>query len=183
VSGRVWFRPRADWTFQASSGRLVDPEQLEPGVIVRSTASASWTRMHGADFSSITAAYGRNDTDHGARDAVLVEAAHHAAMHTVYARFEAVQAEIALLLDDEIAAGPAAALRDRVYAFTIGGVRDVLRAHGFEGGFGADVSAYGVPSTLESAYTAHPISFQVYFRLRPPAGGMGRMWDRWMARP
>src|SRR5262245_58527078 len=44
-SGRLWFKPRRDWEIQVSSGRLTDPEQLEPGHnVVRTTASASWTR-------------------------------------------------------------------------------------------------------------------------------------------
>ncbi|PYR11440.1 MAG: hypothetical protein DMF99_08025 [Acidobacteria bacterium] len=63
VSGRVWYRPSDEWEFQASSGRLKTPEELEPGDIVRSTLSASWTQKNGAAISSVTAAYGRNNTD------------------------------------------------------------------------------------------------------------------------
>src|SRR3989441_3313715 len=43
-SGRLWYRPNGEWELQASSGHLKSPEALEPGNIVRSTASASWTR-------------------------------------------------------------------------------------------------------------------------------------------
>jgi hypothetical protein len=88
-SGRLWFNVNSEWTLQASSGRLKDPEQLEPGNIVRSTASISWTRKNGPDVSSVTAAYGRNDSDHGARNAVLVEAARKAGLNSLYGRFEA----------------------------------------------------------------------------------------------
>ena len=42
-SGRVWFKPNDEWEFQASRGRLEDPEELEPGDTIRSTLSASWT--------------------------------------------------------------------------------------------------------------------------------------------
>src|SRR4029077_8148328 len=59
-SGRLWYRPNDEWEFQASSGRLVAPEELEPGNIVRSTASASWTQKNGAAISSVTAGFGRN---------------------------------------------------------------------------------------------------------------------------
>ena len=52
VSGRVWYRPSDEWEFQASSGRLKTPEELEPGDIVRSTLSASWTQKNGAAMSS-----------------------------------------------------------------------------------------------------------------------------------
>jgi hypothetical protein len=68
-------------------------------------------------------------------------------------------------------------------AFTLGGVRDVLAWRGFEGGFGADVTFYGVPAALQQAYSAHPASFHVFFRLRPPAGAMGRMWNMRMSQP
>src|SRR4029077_17080545 len=32
-SGRLWYRPNDEWEFQASSGRLKEPEQLDPGNI------------------------------------------------------------------------------------------------------------------------------------------------------
>jgi hypothetical protein len=60
-SGRLWYRPTSTWELQVSSGRLKDPEVLEPGHVVRTTASAQWTRVQGDDVS-VTVAYGRNDT-------------------------------------------------------------------------------------------------------------------------
>src|SRR6185503_10463160 len=99
-SGRVWYRPNGEWELQASSGRLKEPEQLEPGNIVRSTVSGSWTRQNGPAISSVTAMYGRNRTDHGGRSAFLLEGARHAGMNTIYGRFEAVQVETALLQTD-----------------------------------------------------------------------------------
>jgi hypothetical protein len=182
-SGRVWYKPNDEWELQASSGRLKSPEELEPGNIVRSTASLSWTRKHGAAISSATAAFGRNDTDHGARHAFLVEGARHAGMNTLYGRFEAVQVETALLQTDVVPEGPAADVEDPVFAFTLGGVRDVLNWRGFEGGIGADVSFYGVPNALQPIYSSHPVSFHVFFRLKPPAGAMGRMWNMRMSQP
>jgi hypothetical protein len=179
-SGRVWFRPNDEWELQASSGRLISPEALEPGNIVRSTASASWTGHNGA---SITAGYGRNDTDHGALSAFFVEGSRHIHMHTIYGRFEARQVETALLQTDQVIAGPAADVKDPVLAFTVGGVRDILTWHGFEGGIGADISLYGVPTALQPVYSAHPVSFHIFFRLRPPAGAMGRMVNMRMSQP
>src|SRR5204862_4390700 len=110
----------------ASSGRLEDPEQLEPGNIVRSTASVSWTRKNGQAISSVTAAFGRNDTDHGSRTAMLVEGSRHEDLNTFYGRFEAVQVETALLQTDTVIEGLAAGLKDPVFAFTVGAVRDIV---------------------------------------------------------
>ena len=182
-SGRLWYRPNDEWEVQASSGRLKDAEQLEPGTIVRSTVSASWTRKNGMAISSVTAAYGRNNTLHGDRSAVFVEGARHADGNTLYGRFEAVQVETSLLQTDTVVEGPAADLKNPVFAFTVGGVRDIGVWRGFEGGVGADVSVYGVPDALQSLYSAHPVSFHVFFRLRPPAGSMGRMWNMRMSQP
>jgi hypothetical protein len=182
-SGRLWYKPHNEWEFQVSSGRLKSPEALEPGHIVRSTTSASWTRQNGPAIMSVTAGYGRNDTDHGARQAFFIEGARHAGANTLYGRFEALQVETALLQTDVVAEGPAADVRSPVFAFTAGGARDVLAWHAFEGAIGADVTLYGVPDALQPMYSAHPVSFHVFFRLRPPAGAMGRMWNMRMSQP
>jgi hypothetical protein len=181
-SGRLWYRPNDEWELQASSGRLKNPEALEPGNIVRSTASASWTRKNGQAISSVTAALGHNDTDHGGRRAFFVEGSHHLDLNTFYGRFEAVQTETALLQTDAVLDGPAADVKNPVFAFTVGGVRD-LDWRSFQGGLGADVTVYGVPDALQPMYSAHPVSFHVFFRLRPPAGSMGRMWNMRMSQP
>jgi hypothetical protein len=182
-SGRVWYRPDEQWELQVSSGRLKDPEELEPGIIVRSTASASWTTKNGAAMSSATIAVGRNDTDHGTRHALLVEAARRADLRTLFLRLEALQVETALLQTDRVVEGAAADVKNPVLAVTVGGVRDVLAWRGFEGGIGADISVYGVPDALRPMYGSHPISFHLFFRLRPPAGPMGRMWNMRMSQP
>jgi hypothetical protein len=134
-------------------------------------------------MSSVTAAYGRNNTDHGARNAFFVEGARRANLNTFYGRFEAVQVETALLQMDVAPQGAAADAKDPVFAFTAGGVRDLFKVRGFEGGLGADVSFYGVPDALRPLYSPHPVSFHIFFRLRPPAGAMGRMWNMRMSQP
>jgi hypothetical protein len=183
VSGRLWLKPTPEWEFQISTGHLISPEQLEPGNIERTTASASWTQRNASDISSVTIGYGQNDTDHGTRHAVFVEGSRHVGVNTIYGRFEGLQVETALLQTDLVLEGPLADVKDPVFAFTAGGVRDVWQVHGFEGGFGADVTFYGVPTSLQPAYGAHPVSLHAFFRLRPPAGSMGRMWNMRMSQP
>ncbi len=182
VSGRIWFRPTPAWEIQASSGRLKAPEALEPGNIVRSTASVSWTRASGVNVTAMTAAYGRNDTEQGARGAVLLEGARRMSRNTWYGRWETLQVETALLQTGSVGEGLSAGVRDPIHALTIGGVRDVIEAFGVEGGFGADVTWHGVPNDLRSAYGAHPASFHLFFRVRPKAGAMGPMWNMRMGR-
>ena len=42
---------------------------------------------------------------------------------------------------------------------------------------------YAVPPALKATHGDHPVSFQIFFRLRPPVGAMGRMWNMRMSQP
>jgi hypothetical protein len=64
----------------------------------------------------------------------------------------------------------------------VGAVRDLVNWRGFEGALGAAATVYAVPEVLRSAYGNHPVSFQLFFRLRPPAP-MGRMLNMRMSQP
>ncbi len=183
ASARVWFRPTDAWEFQASTGHLVDPEELEPGNIERTTASASWLNRNDPDFSAITIGYGVNAAEHGTRQAVFAEGTRHVGLNSIFLRAESLQVETNVLLTDTAPAHDREAERkDIVSALTLGGVRDILRWRGFEGGLGAAVTFYAVPEVLKPGYGRRPVSWQLFFRLRPPARG-GRMWNMTMARP
>jgi hypothetical protein len=96
---------------------------------------------------------------------------------------EVLQVETDLLLSDAIPqTHDAVARKDVVGAVTVGGVRDLMRWRGFEGGLGAALTLYAVPASLRISHGAHPVSFQLYFRLRPPASG-GRLWNMRMSQP
>lgn len=164
-SGRVWFRPAAGWELQVSSGRLVEPEELEPGNIVRTTASLSWTRVMGENVTGLTAAYGRNDAEHGLEQALLVEAARQAGVRAFYTRFEMSKIESGV-----------------VTAITGGVVWNLLRAFGVEGGLGADATLHWTPESARAEYGGHPKSFHVFFRIRPRTSS-GRMWNMRMTTP
>jgi len=154
VSGRLWYRPSTEWEFQVSSGRLVDPEQLEPGNIVRTTASAAWTRKDGDDFFAVTAGAGRNDTGHGSRNAVFVEGTRRRGTNSMYGRFEALQTETST---------------GTVVAATGGAARDVFEMSGLSGAIGADATWYRAPDASSNGYGPHPFGVHVFFRLRPAA--------------
>ena len=166
-SVRAWYEPSPEWQFQISHGDLKQPEALEPGDLRRTTASGSWFRRRGDGFSAVTIAAGRNDTDHGAFNAVLAEATERRGNNSFYGRLELAQKETV----------------SQVTALTLGAVRDLSRWRGFEIGIGGDVTGYLVPDEARTAYGAHPISFHVFVRVRPPAGHMGRMWNMRMTKP
>ena len=60
----------------------------------------------------------------------------------------------------------------RIGAYTFGGVRDLIQRnlvddHAWQLGVGADVTFYSKPGVLDVAYGDHPLSFQVFLRMRP----------------
>jgi hypothetical protein len=184
VSGRVWYRPAERWEVQVSTGHLVEPEALEPGNIQRTTASASWFKTAGSDFSAATIGFGVNASHDANRQAVFGEFTRHAGRNSVFGRAESVQVETSLLINDTVPTDEhEAAETDTVGALTAGFVRDVVKWRGFEGGLGAAVTFYAVPEALKPTHGDHPVSFQVFFRLRVPSGPMGRMWNMRMAQP
>jgi hypothetical protein len=61
-------------------------------------------------------------------------------------------------------------------------VSDVVKVRGFEGALWGEVTLYAVPEALRSTHGDHPVSFQFFFRLRPPAPA-GRMWNMRMSPP
>jgi hypothetical protein len=183
VSTRLWYKPSPAWELQVSTGHLKDPEEVEPGNIQRTTASASWMKENGPDMTAVTVGYGVNDTDHGTRHAVLAEATHRRGATAGFSRFELLQPEIAVLLRDAGSHSEEAGTgRPSLTAFTAGAVRDLVNWRGFEGALGAAATVYAVPEVLRSAYGNHPVSFQLFFRLRPPAP-MGRMLNMRMSQP
>ena len=196
VSGRVWWRPNDHWEFQVSTARLKEPEALEPGDVTRTTASASWFRREASDFTAVTIGYGRNGRDTASSSGFFAEGTRHFGFNSAYGRLEVQQVETAIFVSKTGASGISPPVtcpsvvhcigesdaRDRVRAFTVGGVRDVVRTRGFELGIGADVTAYGVPESLEAAYGSSPVSVHLFLRLRLPAP-TGRMWNMWMSQP
>ena len=202
VAGRIWYKPNDHWEFQLSSASLTEPEALEHGDITRTTASAAWFKKTGDNFTAATAAYGQNSKAHGTQHSFLAEGTRRVGMNSVFGRLEAHQLETATLalginpdqLSASVALPPACPSLvhcvggldsedlSRVFAFTLGGVRDVMRWRGVEGGIGAGVTFYGVPQSLKPTHGDHPVSLQVFFRLRPPAP-MGRMWNMRMSQP
>jgi hypothetical protein len=181
VSARLWYKPTPGWELQVSTGRLVEPEELEHGNVQRTTVSASWTRLAGPDLTAVTLGYGVNATDHGRRNAFFAEATRRIGPTAAYGRVELLQPETeALLAGATVPSG--ADLTSPLAAFTLGAVRDVVKGRRFEGAVGAGVTFYAVPDVLKPTHGSHPVSFQVFFRLRPPAG-MGRMWNMRMSQP
>jgi hypothetical protein len=184
VSARVWYRPAPGWELQASSGRLVDPEELHHGNIVRTTASASYFAGDDAHMIAATVGVGMNHTDETTRHAAFGELTRVWGRTTGSARLELVQVESDLLRFAALPETPdSEARRDLIGALTLGALREIAQVKKASAAIGAAVTVYAVPDRLRPEYGRRPLSFQVFVQLRPPTGGMGRMWNMRMAAP
>ena len=183
-SARGWYRPNDEWTMQVSHGLLNEPEPLEPGDVRRTTASASWIRRSGPRWSAATFAYGRNDKHGDVYHAGLAETTLAFGRTSVYGRLEAVNVETDVLRfgTPSFVGGRKAHVADdlgridTVGALTLGAVRTISRVANWDFGAGGDVTFYSVPGVLRPTHGDSPVSFHVFFRIRPPAP-MGRMVD------
>ncbi len=181
-AARVWFKPRADWAFQVSRGKLIEPEQLEEGNVTRTTASGSWFRQTAQGLQAVTAGYGVNAAHGEHRQGVFGELTLERQPYSFSGRVDLQQVETGVLRTGEIPHDDHHREPARtVAAVTIGGTRRVATWRGFEGDAGAHVTFYGVPVALKPTHGSRPVSFQLFFRLRLPTGGAERMWNMRMS--
>jgi hypothetical protein len=182
-AGRVWFRPTGNLALQVSSGRLSEPEELVPGDAVRSTISGSWFRSRSEGFDAVTAGYGVTSAHDELRHGTFGEVTTTRRTMALSARLELQQVETELLISGGAPhdADPAGHAPSNVFALTFSGSHRLFTWRGFEGAVGAGFTAYRVPDALRATHGEHPLSFQVFARVRLPAGPMGRMWNMVMS--
>jgi hypothetical protein len=63
----------------------------------------------------------------------------------------------------------------RIGAYTFGGARDIWNTEKTSFAIGSDLTFYSKPSTLDSIYGSNPVSWKVFFRLRPAPMNMSSM--------
>jgi hypothetical protein len=175
VSGRVWFRPTPAWSFQVSSGRLVDPEPAAPSTVIRTTVSGAWFRARTDGFVALTAGYGANREPEGTHHALFGEFSRQAGATTISTRIEFVQPDTELLLTGQPSdAAPSELRTETVAALTLALLRRVVSSRAIEISAGVSATANAVPDSLQPEYGIRPLGFQVYVQLRP---GSPRMWN------
>lgn len=167
-SGRAFIVPNANWTAQYSVGRLEHPEALEAGSQWRETASVEYNRnlLHskiGAGHWATSLIWGRVhkiSTDTTLNSYLLESTLNFRQRNYVFSRLELVD-------KDELF--PQAALHPvcRIGAYTFGGERDLVQNRAWQLGLGSDVTFYSKPAALDASYGSHPVSFQIFLRVRP----------------
>jgi hypothetical protein len=158
---RGTWTPTPKWSAQISTGHLENPEAAEPGNVQRTTASLShFTALHGGDIAT-SVIYGRNDKQDADTNSITAETNwRFNESNYVTGRLEFVEKD-ELGVDDNV---------HTIRALTVGYTKDVYRTPLLLAGIGGNVTLYGIPSALESAYGSRPRSFYIFARLRNRSG-------------
>jgi hypothetical protein len=161
-AARVWYFPTKNWAAQVSTGRITHPEALEPGDQLRTTASLSYSKPIGDGSWSSSLVWGRNHytaTQQNGNSFLLESEGPIRKMNLITGRLELVDKNE---LFPGVAGGPTA----RVLAVTGGYTRDFPLFKNLQSGLGANLTVYRVPGNIQSEYGNHPVSANVYLRLR-----------------
>ena len=159
-----------NWTAQYSYGRLEHPEALEPGSQRRQTASVEYVLpfaagMLGPGSWSTSAVWGRvhkDFNDHTLNGYLLESTLNFKTRNYAFSRLELVD-------KDELFPSDPSEPSFRIGAYTFGGERDLIQRRLWQLAFGADLTFYSKPSSLNMSYGTNPVSFQLFLRVRPGA--------------
>jgi hypothetical protein len=180
-SVRLWFAPNSNWSMQVSHGFLKNPEALEPGDVRRTTASISYNRKFERGNWASSLIWGRNHESH---DSEIFNLNGYVAESTVkfldrnyfYTRLELADKNQLLRAVDRVSLG----ITDdhpsfRIGAYTFGGARDIWNTEKTSLAIGSDLTFYSKPSLLDPIYGSNPVSWKLFFRLRPSQMNMSAM--------
>jgi hypothetical protein len=171
-STRLTVNPAQDWSFQYSIAQLHSPEALQPTEDVRRmTASLMYNRpIHGGNWNSMIL-WGRNQSlsDGNVGNAYLFESTlRFLDRNYAWTRIENADRTNELLVGETaLPSGFVERYFTRVQAYTAGYDREVARAWHVSIAIGGQVTLYGVPAVLETAYGSHPIGVVAFLKVRP----------------
>jgi hypothetical protein len=170
-SARLSWTPTANWSAQASAGRLHKPEALELGDQLRSTASVTYSRplTHGDWATSVI--WGRDHktvTKRNLNSYLLESVVRFREKNYITGRAELVDRDELFanqpVIEQHLAATVGTVFR--VGAFTAGYTRDVHLVPHVITGIGSNVTLYNVPAAIQPYYGAHPAAFYMFLRFR-----------------
>ncbi len=173
-SARLSFMPNKNWTMQVSHGFLRSPEAQEPDAdIRRTTASVQYNKPFDRGNWAAGFVWGRN---HVSAPGEIRNLNGYTAESTVnfldknyfYTRLELVDKDELLRPGDRALLG---IVDDhpsfRIGAYTFGGVRDLWNTDKVSFAIGSDLTFYSKPSILDRIYGSNPVSWKLFFRIRP----------------
>jgi hypothetical protein len=176
-SARLSFSPNSNWALQASYAFLRGPEGQEPDTdIRRATASVQYNRPLGANNRGNWASafiWGRNHTSspgqiHNLNGYTAESTVRFRDKNYLYTRLELVDKDELLRPSDRALLE----IKDdhpsfRIGAFTFGGARDVWNTDKVSLAVGSDLTFYSKPALLDPIYGTSPVSWKLFFRVRP----------------
>ncbi len=164
-ASRVSVFPNQHWVAQVSAGRITRPEALQPGDVVRTTASLSHTKARrGGDWSS-SVIWGRNHDTATKRNgnAYTVESV------LPLTRKNILTGRAELVDKDELF--PTVSALDgrtfRIGAYTVGYSREIgMALKTLQTALGANCTLYSFPGAIKPYYGNQPFGVDIYLRLR-----------------
>jgi len=172
-SARLSYAPNKNWTAQVSYGFLKRPEAFEPTTdIRRATASIQYNKMFGRGWWATSLIWGRNHLSRPGNTAnqngyTAESMVNFLDRNYLYTRLELVDRN-ELLNDQQLAQlGFMTQPSFRIGAYTFGGDRDIWNTDKLSLAVGSDLTFYSKPAILDPIYGRHPVSWRVFFRLRP----------------
>jgi hypothetical protein len=162
-SARASFAPTRNWTAQYSYGRLIHPEALEPGDEKRQSASVEYNRPLTDGNWATSLIWGRKHKEESGTNlnSYLLEST------VTFKRRNYAYTRLELVDKDELFPQAPVHPAYRIGAYAFGGVRDLVYAHAWQLGLGADLTFYSKPAVLDSTYGTNLISFRIFLRVRP----------------
>jgi hypothetical protein len=175
-SGRLSFQPAANWLFQASGGRLRQPESLHPDDVVRTTASVQYTLPLGNRTGwSTTLMWARNYQtvrNYGTHSVLAETLVPVARDNYISGRFEWSQRDELFANDHDLEHEIFDATGRRsfpVTAFTAGYTRELPAVAALRTAVGFNFTGYAIDDVLKPFYGERPVAATVFVRFR--------LWD------
>ncbi len=161
---RLSWNPSRELSLQASWGRFISPEQLEPDENqTRWSASGIYTRPMGENgWWSTSLAWGRRSAEHGNLDAWVLESAVNFSDWTFFGRAEHTENDELAVLDGGGHHGPTF----DVGKISLGAIRDFRIADRVRIGIGGLYAFNFVPGGLEPSYGGDPDGAMAFLRLK-----------------
>jgi hypothetical protein len=181
-SARLWFMPNRNWAAQVSYGFLRSPEAQEPTAdIRRATASVQYNRAFKRGNWASSVIWGRNHVSdpgavHNLNSYTFESTVNFLDQNYLYTRLELVDKDELLRANDRALLS----ITDehpsfRIGAYTTGFARDVWHTDKISLAVGSDLTFYSKPALLAPIYGQRPVSWKLFFRLRPSKMEMSHM--------
>jgi len=189
-SARLSFMPNRNWAMQVSYGFLRSPEAQEPEAdIRRATASVQYNRPFNRGNWASAFIWGRNHVSgHGEvrnlNGYTFESTVNFLDRNYLYTRLELVDKDELLRASDRALLG---ITQDhpsfRIGAYTFGGARDLWNTDKLSFAVGSDLTFYSKPAVLDPLYGRRPVSWKLFFRIRPGKMDMSRTHGGAQAQP